>query len=654
MSRSLNKAKDSKGHDYRISIRNWLIGYIAFFHVIWSMEKRVIKTKPELGVKIRRLTLLSLLVLLFLLQGKLSAVDVIEQWVARYNGPGNYDDNAEAVVVDDLGNVYVTGHSHGSNSHQDYATTKYDSDGIEQWVVRYNGPGNYHDTPRAIAVDAFGNVYVTGYSYGDRTNSDYATIKYNSEGIEQWVARYNGPGNGNDLVFAMAVDDAGNVYVTGESYDNASRLDYTTIKYDTYGRRQWVATYNGPGNYNDSAKAIVLDAFRNVYVTGYSYGGAETREDYATVKYSSSGRRLWVARYAGPSGSPYSAYDIANAVAVDDSGSVYVTGYSDGGVTSYDYATLKYDSDGREQWEARYNGSGDKYDYAHAIALDSSGSVYVTGYSDNNRTQQDYATIKYDSSGSQLWVATYNGPANYNDRACSILVDSSDNVYVTGYSFDLATSLDYATIKYDFMGNELWVATYDGPSYFSNVVSDTSGGDSSISAIKGPDNDCDYAYAMALDGWGNIYVTGGSYGTESRYDFATIKYSQEDTPSGRNVEVTNLRVGAVLMFDAVEGGGNTTVTKTPDGPIPSKGMFLVPSGMVYEMHTTAVYSGMIQLALMYDDTGLNHAQENALKLKCYETLTDEWEDITIALDTENNIIYGQSFHLSFFAVTVAP
>ncbi|MFC1794678.1 SBBP repeat-containing protein, partial [Planctomycetota bacterium] len=583
-----------------------------------------------------------------------SAVDVIEEWVTRYNGPGNYDDNAEAMVVDDSGNVYVTGHSYGSASHQDYATTKYDSDGIEQWVARYNGPGNYQDTPRAIAVDAFGNVYVTGYSYGDGTSSDYATIKYNSDGIEQWVARYNGPGNGNDLVFAMAVDDIGNVYVTGESYDKDSRLDYTTIKYNGDGRRQWIATYKGPGNYNDSAKAITLDALGNIYVTGYSYCGADTREDYATIKYNSSGRRLWVAKYAGPSGPPYSAYDVANAIVVDASGGVYVTGYSDGGATSYDYATIKYDSDGIEQWEARYNGLGNMYDYAHAIALDSSGSVYVTGYSDNNETRQDYATIKYDSSGSQLWVAMYNGPANNNDRACSILVDPSDNVYVTGYSHDWDTSLDYATIMYDLVGNEVWVATYDGPVYDGNVVMDTSDSDSSIPTVNGPDNDCDYAYAMALDRSGNIYVTGGSFGIETRYDFATIKYSQEDTPPGNRVEVADLKTGATLTFDAVEGGGNTTVTMTPDGPISPKGMYLVPSGMVYEMNTTAVYSGMIRLAIMYDDTGLNQAQENALKLKCYEPSTDEWEDITIARNIENNIIYGQSPHLSFFAVTVTP
>ena len=601
----------------------------------------MIKTKPELVMKIKRLTLLSLLLSSFLLPGRLSAVDVIEEWVVRYNGPGNYDDHAKAMVVDDSGNVYVTGHSYGNNSHHDYATTKYDTDGIEQWVARYNGPKNYNDTPRAIAVDAFGNVYVTGHSNGDGTNSDYATIKYNSDGIEQWVARYNGPGNGNDLVFAMAVDTSGNVYVTGECYDNDSRLDYTTIKYDVNGRRLWVATYNGPGNYNDSAKAIALDAIGNVYVTGYSYGG-ETREDYTTIKYNTSGRQLWVARYAGPSGPPYSAYDVANAIAVDALGDVYVTGYSDGGDSLYDYATIKYDSDGNELWEARYNGSGNQYDYANAIALDSFGSVYVTGYSDNDRTRQDYATVKYDLSGNQLWAVTYNGPANKNDRASGILVDSSDNIYVTGYSHDWGTSIDYATIMYDLAGNELWVATYDGSEYTGEVAADV------------PDGDCDYAYALAMDKAGNIYVTGGSFGIESRYDFATIKYSLEDTPSGRHVEVADLRTGATLTFDTVEGGGNTTVTMAPDGPISPEGMFLVPSGMVYEMNTTAEYSGMIRLALEYDDTGLNQAQEKALKLKCYEPATDEWEDITIARDIENNIIYGQSLHLSFFAVTVTP
>ena len=142
----------------------------------------------------------------------------------------------------------------------------------ESWVARYNGPGNYTDDPVAIAVDGSGNVYVTGGSSGQGGLIGYATIKYNSAGEEQWVARYNGPGNGNDRVNAITVDASGNVYVTGESYGLDSAYDYATIKYNSAGQEQWVARYNGPANYDDVAEAIALDGSANVYVTGYSYG----------------------------------------------------------------------------------------------------------------------------------------------------------------------------------------------------------------------------------------------------------------------------------------------------------------------------------------------------------------------------------------------
>jgi uncharacterized delta-60 repeat protein len=616
------------------------------------------KTISELGVKMRRLAALSLLLSLFFLPGRLSAVDVIEEWVARYDGPGNSDDYAKAMAVDASGNVYVTGHSRSDSSHYDYATAKYDSAGNQLWVARYNGPGNYNDNPKAIALDNHGNVYVTGHSYGDGTSSDYATIKYNSNGIEQWVARYNGSGNGNDIISAMALDADGNVYITGNSYDIETFLDYTTIKYDGNGNQLWVVKYNGPGNYNDKARAIDLDTSGNVYVTGYSYGGSITREDYTTVKYDSSGNQLWVARYCGPTGSPYSAYDVACAIIVDISGNAYVTGYSDGGETSYDYTTIMYDSEGVERWVARYNGSGNTYDYAQAIALDSLGGVYITGYSDNNRTRQDYATLKYDSSGKQLWVATYSGPTYHNDRAGGIEVDPSGNVYVTGYSYDSSTSLDYATVKYDSSGNELWVATYDGPVNLNepadDIPPDKSDDELFVPTENGLETDCDYAYAIALDQKGNVYVTGGSYGNGTRYDYATIKYSQEDTPRGYGVEVSDFITGVTCIFDAVVGGGKTTVMMTEDGPVPPAGTQLVPSGFIYDMDTTAVFNGTIQIAINYDDTGLTKSQESALRLRRYEILTNRWVDITTGNDIDNNIIYGETRHLSYFAVTTSP
>jgi uncharacterized delta-60 repeat protein len=467
----------------------------------------------------------------------LSGSGVISEWVARYNGPANSSDRAYAMALDPEGNIYVTGSSLGSGVPSfDYATIKYDSSGNQLWVARYNGPGNVQDYAYAIAVDASANVYVTGKSdsISGINDYDYATIKYDSSGNELWVARYDGPGNGYDEARAIAVDASGNVYVTGWSWRSGAGFsyDYATVKYDSSGNELWVARYDGPGNHWDFAHAMTLDGSGNVYVTGRSYD-TDTNVDYATVKYDSSGNQLWVARYNCP-GNGFGC-DEAYAIAVDASGNVYVTGSSDGsGGTyyDYDYATVKYDANGNELWVARYDGPAKGNDWARAMAVDALGNVYVTGQS-RGSTHYDYATVKYDSSGNQLWVARYNGPANSGGCAWAMALGPEGNVYVTGFSAGDGTSSDYASVKYDSSGNELWVARYNGP---ANIY--------------------DYAYAMALDASGNVYVTGGSYGSGTHYDYATIKYSQCADPIelllglAQDVIELNLQNGIENSLDA--------------------------------------------------------------------------------------------------------
>jgi hypothetical protein len=193
--------------------------------------------------------------------------------------------------VDNAGNVYVTGNC--ANNPQwpynyDYLTVKYNSAGVEQWTQTYDGPGNDDDYALAIAVDGAGNVYVTGHSIGSGTSDDIATIKYNSAGVEQWVQRYNGPGNDVDCGNAIAVDIAGNIYVTGHTYTATVSDDYITIKYDTDGVEQWVITYNGTGNGGDYSNAIAVDDSANVIITGRSFGGwsPQSMDDYVTIKYN--------------------------------------------------------------------------------------------------------------------------------------------------------------------------------------------------------------------------------------------------------------------------------------------------------------------------------------------------------------------------------
>ena len=222
----------------------------------------------------------------------------------------------------------VTGSSTGAGS-LDFATVKYNSAGQEQWIARYNGSGNSNDIASAIALDTSGNVYVTGTS----SESRYATVKYNSAGQEQWVASYPGT-----HAAAVAVDVSGNVLVTGYSSSSCTNYDYTTIKYNAAGQDQWAVRYNGPGNNDDRANAIAVDGSGNVYVSGQSLDSNAFYFEYATVKYSAAGQQQWVERYNGPG----TGENYATSISLDNSGSVYVTGFSFGSGTDFDYATIKY------------------------------------------------------------------------------------------------------------------------------------------------------------------------------------------------------------------------------------------------------------------------------------------------------------------------
>jgi uncharacterized delta-60 repeat protein len=380
-------------------------------------------------------------------------------WKRRFNGPSSGNDVPYALVVDGPGNVYVTGTARGFGTGQDYATIKYSSGGVPQWVAPFNGSGNGDDIARALAVDGVGNVYVTGSSFSGVGGLDFVTIKYNSAGAPLWTRRWSGPA-GEDIARAIKVDAAGNVYVTGSSA-SVFGPDYLTLKYDVNGNLLWASRYNGPGNGTDIPVGLAIDSLGNVYVTGSSVGSG-SGSDYATIKYNSHGIQQWVARFNGPG----NFNDQANALALDNSGNILVTGGSYGANGSVlDYLTIKYSSSGAILWTARYNGPVSGNDTATALAVDNTGNVFVTGTSQGLNSAQDYATIKYNSNGMCQWVTRFNGTGNAGDTAVGIaLNNTSGNVYVTGSSAGaFGTGPDYATIKYNSSGILQWVARFDGP-----------------------------------------------------------------------------------------------------------------------------------------------------------------------------------------------
>ncbi|MDP2036241.1 MAG: T9SS type A sorting domain-containing protein [Ignavibacteria bacterium] len=374
----------------------------------------------------------------------------VQEWLSVYKAPGNGGaDYGTVIALDKQGNVYVAGSSYGVGTVlQDFITIKYNSAGQQQWEARYNGPGRSPEAVTAMALDSQGNVIITGQSEGGKGFSfDIATIKYNSAGVEQWVVRYNSPANFDDYPNSLVIDSQDNIYVVGQIRAAPGvSFDYVTIKYNSSGQQQWLKTFNGTGSGDDKANSVAVDGAGNVFVTGISTidKNASYLTDIVTIKYDAAGNEVWKSQYDGPGKST----DGAVSIKLDGAGNIYVFGSSNGGLsTQMDYATIKYNPEGAKIWEARYNASGGNTEEAHAMVIDAKGDIYVTGNS-AGPTGRDYTTIKYNSSGVEQWVMRYNGTGNAYDDALSIAVNSVGQVAITGSSPGATSATDYATVRY--------------------------------------------------------------------------------------------------------------------------------------------------------------------------------------------------------------
>jgi hypothetical protein len=422
---------------------------------------------------------------------------VTQSWVGSYNGPGNSTELSRAMVLDKYGNIYVAGGSIGNGSFYDMVTIKYNnSSPVPHWVKRFSGPGNSTDNAEDIAVDDSGNVYVTGGIgiYGAAT-----TLKYDSEGNLLWVANYQNSDSSDIGGVSTCVGNDG-IYVLCESWSNSGLTDCVTIKYNFSGSMQWVQRYNSPENTYDTPKDIINDRFGNIYITG-SGGSNGHSFGLFLIKYTSAGIQQWIKTYSGPANMQDGGYSLCT----DNAGNIYVTGESAGVGSSLDFVTISYNTSGVVRWIQRYNGPANGDDRAFSITKDNSGNIIVTGRSTGVGSNFDYCTVKYNSTGIQQWVQQYNGPGNYIDISHAVITDSAGNVYVTGSSMSSSqvNSVDMATVKYNASGIEKWVQRYNGSG-----------------------NSEDHAWAIAVDIFGNVFISGTGSGVTSYHDIITIKYTQ--------------------------------------------------------------------------------------------------------------------------------
>ncbi len=362
-----------------------------------------------------------------------------QQWEKRFIGNGGAaSDDAYSIGLDASGNVYVGGTSHGGGTGLDIMIIKYSNSGSLIWEVRYTNAEARDDEIIKMIVDAAGNIYIGGSSSYVATQKDFVTLKYNSAGQLQWAKTYNNSGNNNDYLSNIAVDASGNVYVTGSSYVPGNNSDFVTVKYNSAGVQQYAFTLNAGGD--DISTEIAIDPSGNAYISGYTdaYG---TGFDYLTYSLNPAGSYRWLQRYNGGG----SAEDRPQGIITDQAGNVYVTGFSNQGATGMDLLTIKYNSAGAEQWVRPLNVGGD--DRAYDMTMDAAGNIFLAGKTTAYGTSDDFLSCSYSSNGDFRWLMAYNNSAaNGNDYATRIITDAAGNVYVTGASNGAGN--DYVTIKY--------------------------------------------------------------------------------------------------------------------------------------------------------------------------------------------------------------
>lgn len=181
------------------------------------------------------------------------------EWARFIAGDANSHDQFWNIALDPEGFVYATGYIRQKTATgytSNLLTVKYSPEGDEVWRSVYDGPDNLADIGISLVVDpARRNVIATGYSYrrtaaGNRASM--VTILYDASGSRRWVRRYDGPVNGHNKGVSLALDAEGSVYVSGWSEGTGSH-DFVTVKYDVDGNEKWVARYNGPANGSDQA-----------------------------------------------------------------------------------------------------------------------------------------------------------------------------------------------------------------------------------------------------------------------------------------------------------------------------------------------------------------------------------------------------------------
>jgi|694.fasta_scaffold74048_4 uncharacterized delta-60 repeat protein len=361
-----------------------------------------------------------------------SATASTPAWINKLVGAAT--DIANAVALDASGNVYITGQTQ-TGTEYDSILAKYTSTGTLVWQVKLAAASN-SEQGYCIAADSSSNVYIGGT--GATSTGAALLVKYDTNGNVVWQQKYETTGTCS--IFGIAVDSSGNVYTTGSIYANISGLGNThsgfACKYNSSGTIQWqqILYYNVNAN-AVHFRGIALDSLSNVYVAG------EVNNDFLTAKLNSSGVVQWKRSIN------IDSQDNFRGIAVDSAGNCYAVGYTN--TSNFDIIFAKYNTSGVIQWVKTLS-AGTTSEYGYAICSDSADNIYITGISATSTTlvSQNIVVIKYNSSGTLQWQRTLANNTGSTDAGYGICATLT-NVYVAGIITQTNSDIFVASLPAD-------------------------------------------------------------------------------------------------------------------------------------------------------------------------------------------------------------
>lgn len=419
--------------------------------------------------------------------------------------------------------------------------------------------GTELDEGNGIAVDKSGHTYITGQfesttlnfgaqSVNNSTTADYTDIfvaKFDVSGICLWAKSLGG--TDDDYGSAIAVDDAGNVYVTGyyqsptitfggQTINNAGYDDIFLLKLNASGNAQWLKSFGGSGD--EEGTGVSVDQIGNVYLAGYfssssiDFGGGPLTTaggyDIFITKFSTAGNHEWSKKIGGAD------YERCLAITTDANGNSYTTGYYESASilfgsttltnagTGYNLFVSKINTDGIVSWAKQSTSEGADIEGA-GISIDQNGNCYVAGSFDgatasigsstltNNHPGYDNVyTAKYDTDGNFQWAANpVSGPEG-NEAYC-IAADPAGNCYLSGWYTSPSLTFGSIVLNSSAFGDNIFVAKYNTSGVVQNAYS-----------LSGSGLSGGYGNAIASDSVGNVYLTGYFEGTNMTIGSTTL------------------------------------------------------------------------------------------------------------------------------------